>query len=680
MKLAFPLLLIATLVGGTIQAQNIGINATGVTPAASAMLDIAATDRGLLIPRITLSSRLVAAPVVAPVASLVVYNTATAGAVPNNVSPGFYYWSGTEWLRMFSGKDAWTTTGNYGTVAGTNFIGTADAIDFVVKTGGIAAVNERMRVLSGGPVVLNKATPITGDVFSVYANNRGGLTNTVGAFAINGYTVDGIGVVGDASNATGIGAVGSNTSTTGGAVGMQGEAASRNGRGVIGLANYGAYQIPNATDAIGVQGQVNGTLASTGQAIGVLGITAPTMTTGDANGVMGETASASGSGVFGLATSTTGAGLPTGVYGLNNTARAAGIWGGSLNALGTGVIGVGNGGPANTLANGSGGAFSGDNVGMYAQARNTTGATIGAYARAQSSTGTGLIAAGNNVAPVNLASGSGGTLVGTAIGGLGIGLTSSNGVGLIGAGNNSATIYTPAQGAGVAGTGTKYGVMGFATTTISTANNSSGSNGNNASAGGYFEVLNGGTVQAWAYVGVRDGGGVLRKIIGTGTVGTIVKDLQENLVALSSPEAPENLFQDYGAGQLQNGKAHIQLDPILAKNIVVDEQHPLRVFIQLEGDCNGVYVTNKTGHSFDVAELANGTSNTPFTYTVVANRADEVLPDGSISRYSAERFAPAPGPVEKQAMETRQVDLKEVQMERPSFNQTLITPARERAK
>ncbi len=611
MKLSIHLLLIATLVGGTIQAQNIGINTSGVTPAASAMLDIAATDRGLLIPRMALTSRLTAAPVVTPATSLVVYNTANAGAAPNNVTAGFYYWSGTEWLRMFSGKDAWTTTGNYGTVAGTNFIGTADAIDFVVKTGGIAAVNERMRVLSGGQVVLNKATPVAGDVFSVYANNRGGLNNTVGAFAINGYTVDGFGIFGDASNATGIGALGSNTSITGGAVGVQGEVASRNGRGVIGLANYGAYAIPNGTNAIGVQGLVNGTLAATGQAIGVYGSTATTMTTGDANGVWGQTSSNNGTGIVGLATSTAAGGQPEGVYGAANNATGFGM-----------------------------------------DARNGNG------------TGTGLIATGNNVAGTYLVGGSGAAFNGSTIGAFSIARTAASGSGLVGVGNNG-IILTPAVGCGVVGTGKQYGVVGFATTMVNTnLNNNSAANLTNASSGGYFEVQSGGTAQTWAYVGVRDNTSVLRKIIGPGTVNTIVKDLQDNLVALSCPEAPENLFQDYGAGQLQNGKAHIQLDPILAKNIVVNEHHPLRVFVQLEGDCNGVYVTNKTGNSFDVAELANGTSNTSFTYTVVANRADEVLPDGSISRYSAERFAPAPGPVEKQAMESRPVEKRDLMMER----------------
>jgi hypothetical protein len=152
---------------------------------------------------------------------------------------------------------------------------------------------------------------------------------------------------------------------------------------------------------------------------------------------------------------------------------------------------------------------------------------------------------------------------------------------------------------------------------------------------------------------VRDNTATLRKIIGPGTVNTIVNDLQGNRVALSCPEAPENLFQDYGQGKLVNGRAHIDIDPIFSHNIIVNAQHPLRVFVQLEGNCQGVFVENKTGAGFDVTELNGGTSNVDFSYTIVANRADEVLPDGSISAYSNERFPAAPGPQVKTVMETR---------------------------
>ena len=42
----------------------------------------------------------------------------------------------------------------------------------------------------------------------------------------------------------------------------------------------------------------------------------------------------------------------------------------------------------------------------------------------------------------------------------------------------------------------------------------------------------------------------------------------------------------------------ITLDPLLVRNIYVDEKHPLKVFIQLEGDCKGIFVF-KTKHQMD---------------------------------------------------------------------------------
>ena len=113
-----------------------------------------------------------------------------------------------------------------------------------------------------------------------------------------------------------------------------------------------------------------------------------------------------------------------------------------------------------------------------------------------------------------------------------------------------------------------------------------------------------------------------------------------------APEMPEILFMDVGQGQLQGGRAYIQLDPIFAKNIVVNEQHPLRVFIQLEDECNGVRVTNKSQYGFEVIELNGGTSNARFTYFVIANRADEKDEYGNvISKHEGVRFPPAPGPL-----------------------------------
>lgn len=130
---------------------------------------------------------------------------------------------------------------------------------------------------------------------------------------------------------------------------------------------------------------------------------------------------------------------------------------------------------------------------------------------------------------------------------------------------------------------------------------------------------------------------VAYKIVGTGIVSTVVHDLQGNPVVMAAPEAPEALFQDFGTGQLINGKVHISLDPILSKNITVDENHPVKIFIQLNDECNGVFVNNKDGKGFDVTELGNGTSNAGFSWMLTATRKNETR-GGVTSDYENFRF------------------------------------------
>ena len=100
---------------------------------------------------------------------------------------------------------------------------------------------------------------------------------------------------------------------------------------------------------------------------------------------------------------------------------------------------------------------------------------------------------------------------------------------------------------------------------------------------------------------------------------------------------------DFGMGQLVNGRAHVELDPRLLGNAVIDTAHPMRVFIQLEEneDTRGVVVKNKTATGFDVVEFRGGRSNQPFQWQVVVNRADEVLANGRVSRNANVRFQEA---------------------------------------
>lgn len=86
-----------------------GIGTT--TPHASAKLDVSATNKGFLPPRIALLSTTDVATITSPATGLVVYNTNTAGNSPNAVVPGYYYWDGSKWnglvdqgaLQSFSG-------------------------------------------------------------------------------------------------------------------------------------------------------------------------------------------------------------------------------------------------------------------------------------------------------------------------------------------------------------------------------------------------------------------------------------------------------------------------------------------------------------------------------------------------------------------------------------------------
>jgi hypothetical protein len=105
----------------------------------------------------------------------------------------------------------------------------------------------------------------------------------------------------------------------------------------------------------------------------------------------------------------------------------------------------------------------------------------------------------------------------------------------------------------------------------------------------------------------------------TGSKSASVPTSQGNQL-LYSMESPEIWFEDFGSGKLENGKATVLLDQLFLETVHIDDEHPYRVFLQMEGDCKGLFVSNKTETGFEVREIQGGQSDIAFSYRIIAKR------------------------------------------------------------
>ncbi len=124
----------------TANAQNnVGIGTQ--SPEASALLELRSTSQGLLVPRMTTTER---DNIAAPANWLLIFNTTTEE---------FQYWNGTIWVAFSTsgGGSGWSLTGNTGTSAPTNFLGTIDAQPLHLRAGNnVTAVFETNGALHRG--------------------------------------------------------------------------------------------------------------------------------------------------------------------------------------------------------------------------------------------------------------------------------------------------------------------------------------------------------------------------------------------------------------------------------------------------------------------------------------------------------------------------------------------------
>jgi len=244
-------LLLAALFCGAYSFAQVGVGTT--TPRGA--LDVSSATSGFIPPQVALTDLTVAAPVLNPQGGALangtlVWNTNTAGVMPNNVSPGLYYWNGTRWISVAGSPGGldWSIIGNGGidggTVAtgGTHFLGTYDNTNIDIRTNGV----HRARVSNLGEFFIGAYnTVLPGDLMN-------GVGNATFPWAVNGYT-----------NFNGAGTYGLVQSGTTVFAGVQGEyeGSASEGPGVRGLSNStGAGTTLNDANA-GVNGQLGTTTA-----------------------------------------------------------------------------------------------------------------------------------------------------------------------------------------------------------------------------------------------------------------------------------------------------------------------------------------------------------------------------------------------------------------------------------
>ena len=150
------------LIGTMAKAQvKVGKNPTSIN--ANAVFEMEDTTKGMLLPRLALSSSSAFTPLTAHVRGMVVYNTATA----LDVTPGFYYNDGVKWVRI-AGSAPSTGSGNL-----TNDNG-------IIVTGGTGAtlINASLRLDSTAVARFLGQSPVR-DSFSSLTNQlitAGGIT------------------------------------------------------------------------------------------------------------------------------------------------------------------------------------------------------------------------------------------------------------------------------------------------------------------------------------------------------------------------------------------------------------------------------------------------------------------------------------------------------------------------
>jgi len=99
----------------------------------------------------------------------------------------------------------------------------------------------------------------------------------------------------------------------------------------------------------------------------------------------------------------------------------------------------------------------------------------------------------------------------------------------------------------------------------------------------------------------------------------------EKYIVFRCVEGPKVTVEDWGVAELRGGVAFVKFSEEFAA--LISDVREYAVFLTPEGPCNGLYVSRKEPHGFEVRELGGGKSNVRFSWLVRAVRVgDEEAP------------------------------------------------------